>query len=180
MKTIYYIRHGESETNARGIWGGHIDSALTNLGRQQAKKAALQAQDNELSFDLMIVSPLKRARETADIIEGSVPVSRRQTNDLLIERDFGDIQHTSVDEFYKDHTYKDIDSVPNAETIEQLQQRAQKFLDGIKQLPEEKILVVGHSAFGRALRRCINNQPWTAEYDIEVVALPNAKIIKLS
>jgi broad specificity phosphatase PhoE len=179
VKQLYYIRHGESQDNVRGIWGGRHDCPLTELGRQQAGLAAAKAKHDGLDFDLMIVSPLARAQQTADIVGSIVPIGRRETHDLLVERHFGDLELTEVDSFAKDHTYQDIDLVPNAETIERLQARAQKALGYIKSRPENRILVVSHSAFGRALKRCTLGLPWTAEYDQEVVALPHATIIQL-
>lgn len=179
MKKLYFIRHGEAFNNTLHVWGGRSDHSLTELGREQAEVAAKQAKHDGMSFDLMLVSPLARAQETADIIESVLPIPRREINDLLIERDFGDLENTPTDKYFEAHTYKDIDSVPGAEKVEHLQARAKQLLDNIKALPEDNILLVSHSAFGRAFIRCVQNKPWSDEYNQPVLSLPHAEIIEL-
>lgn len=72
--TIYIVRHGQSEANAKNDiihqidlnrWG-ELESPLTALGTEQAQRTA----DNlrEVQFDAFFSSDLQRAKETADII----------------------------------------------------------------------------------------------------------------
>jgi broad specificity phosphatase PhoE len=37
---IYLVRHGESESDVRGLFGGDYDDALTEKGRRQAQEYA--------------------------------------------------------------------------------------------------------------------------------------------
>lgn len=63
--TIWLIRHGQTTINA-GEWSNQPTRAcLTDLGKKQAKQAASRIKE---SPDNLIVSPLKRARETANFI----------------------------------------------------------------------------------------------------------------
>ena len=67
MKTrLYVVRHGESEDNAAGRFGGRRDAALTGRGREEA--AALAEWFRRVAVDVVGSSPLRRARETAERI----------------------------------------------------------------------------------------------------------------
>lgn len=66
-KNFYIFRHGESTYNvARRVQGHSDDSILTEKGRQQAFETAKILQDKKI--EIIISSPLKRAKETGDII----------------------------------------------------------------------------------------------------------------
>ena len=66
-KSVYFVRHGECEANAKGIIAGsEDDSPLTELGKQQAKDVAQRLKDLKLS--LVVATPLFRTQDTAKII----------------------------------------------------------------------------------------------------------------
>lgn len=66
--SIYLLRHAESIGNANRYWQGQSDFALTEKGQQQARALAQRWQAEQRQFDLVIASPLKRARATAEIL----------------------------------------------------------------------------------------------------------------
>lgn len=68
MKTLVFLRHGETEWNAQGRYQGQTDILLNDEGRSQAQDAARRWGHTE--FDAAIVSPLARAHETGRIILG--------------------------------------------------------------------------------------------------------------
>ncbi len=63
---IYLVRHGQSEGNVKNLWYGSSDLPLTDLGRQQARQAGEKLRDAD--FTVCYVSPLMRARDTADLV----------------------------------------------------------------------------------------------------------------
>lgn len=63
MKTIYLIRHGESEHNAKGLMAGWTDGALTEKGHQQARETAEKLV--AYPIERIYASDLRRAQETA-------------------------------------------------------------------------------------------------------------------
>lgn len=64
---IYFVRHGETEYNRRRIVQGRgIDSVLNETGQRQAE--ALARRLATVPFEAIYASPLRRARQTADIL----------------------------------------------------------------------------------------------------------------
>ena len=60
---VYFIRHGESETNVKGIYAGQLDAPLTEKGFAQAE--ALRDKLAKIRFDRVYSSDLSRAMSTA-------------------------------------------------------------------------------------------------------------------
>jgi len=63
MTTLILARHGETDWNRDGIWQGHGDPPLNELGRTQA--AALAERMRSVGIDALYSSDLRRAYETA-------------------------------------------------------------------------------------------------------------------
>ena len=63
---LYLIRHGETDLNKKRILQGQTNSELNDYGRELARLTAEGLM--EVPFDLAFTSPLKRAKETAQII----------------------------------------------------------------------------------------------------------------
>jgi broad specificity phosphatase PhoE len=94
---IYYIRHGETTWNAAGRLQGAQDTALNDLGREQAVQAGhiltdLLARDGRNRSELPYVSsPLLRARTTMELMRGALelPPAQYATDDRLREIGYG-------------------------------------------------------------------------------------------
>lgn len=67
MLDLIIVRHGQSVADIEERHEGRADFPLTVLGRNQADKLAYWLKEN-LIFDYIISSPLKRASETSEII----------------------------------------------------------------------------------------------------------------
>lgn len=88
---LYIIRHGETALNVKGCLQGWVDEPLNENGRDLARETGKGLRD--VHFDLIITSPLKRARETAELVTeasrkqfGEVPILE---DDRLKELDWG-------------------------------------------------------------------------------------------
>lgn len=73
MKTIYFVRHGESVANVGERFADDETASLTERGRGQAKAVAKRCA--KLRIDAMIASPIQRTRETAIIISERIDKS---------------------------------------------------------------------------------------------------------
>jgi broad specificity phosphatase PhoE len=86
---IYLIRHGETDWNRQNRLQGTEDIELNETGIAQSEKCAKAVAP--VLADVILSSPLKRAKATAEIIArhmSGVPVIVEQD---LIERDFGSL-----------------------------------------------------------------------------------------
>ncbi|HYE78050.1 MAG TPA: histidine phosphatase family protein [bacterium] len=73
---ILLIRHGESEGNAGRLIQGLIDYPLTPLGRRQATAVGRYLSMVDMVPRQIFASPLKRARQTAELIHDHLTVRR--------------------------------------------------------------------------------------------------------
>lgn len=146
MTHLYFIRHGLSQLNTEGKLAGVIDTPLTDEGRAQATAAGKAAW--HLGIEYIISSPLSRTLDTAKLIAKEIGYDENkiEVNPLFVERNFGVLEGQP----YKADI--DYDGIVDAEKTSDLLNRSERAIRYLESLPYEKILVVSHGSFGRALR----------------------------
>lgn len=83
---LVLVRHGQTDYNREGRLQGQVDIPLNEAGlRQAASLAPVVAADPP---DVLIASPLQRARETARVISRDTDLEVR-TDEAFLERGFG-------------------------------------------------------------------------------------------
>ncbi|MFV5961095.1 histidine phosphatase family protein [Bacillus sp. AK25] len=146
MTAICLVRHGETDWNAAKRIQGRTDIPLNDTGKWQAKQTGLYLKDAH--WDVVISSPLSRAKETAHLILQHVHAPLVIMDDF-IERDFGDAEGMSFEERQKLFPNK---QYPNMEPLSALQDR---MLEGIEKVratyPDQRVLIVAHGAAIHAL-----------------------------
>ncbi|SFK33455.1 MULTISPECIES: histidine phosphatase family protein [Amycolatopsis] len=75
LRRLVLWRHGETDYNAAGRMQGHLDSALTEVGWNQARFAVPALARFEP--DLVIASDLRRATDTATVLTEAIGVPLR-------------------------------------------------------------------------------------------------------
>jgi len=85
---ITLLRHGESVGNAEGKHQGQADFPLTEKGEAQVRALVDRWLKEKIHFDLIISSPLSRARGTAQIIAETLHIPL-DFSPLWMERDNG-------------------------------------------------------------------------------------------
>jgi 2,3-bisphosphoglycerate-dependent phosphoglycerate mutase len=91
---LILLRHGQSEWNAKNLFTGWVDVALSCQGEAEAKRAGELLKEKNLLPDVLHTSLLTRAIHTAEIALGAcerkwIPVSRSWR---LNERHYGALQ----------------------------------------------------------------------------------------
>ncbi|HSX29752.1 MAG TPA: histidine phosphatase family protein [Candidatus Saccharimonadales bacterium] len=166
MQKLYFMRNGVTAADASQQFNTD-DEPLSDNGRLQVRAAAEAAKAEGITIDLIITSPLARARETATIAAEvlGVDTAHIELSNFVRERELGELKGRPYDFFYADgREYKNIDYIQGAETVAVLQDRARDTLQAIQERFENNILVVSHGGFGRAFVRSIKHIPYTDEY----------------
>ena len=156
MKTIYFVRHAESEGNA----GTHYQEGVTPLsvlGKAQAQ--ALADRTKKLPVEVIVSSTMVRAMETTKAIAMSLDVpieysdifierrrpseqiNQLKTSNEVIEAEDAIIQNSGI----SGYRYSD------EENFDDLKVRAKLALDYLEAHPTQNILVVTHGVFLRVL-----------------------------
>eukprot|EP00094_Tigriopus_californicus_P010030 TCALIF_09673-PA protein Name:"Similar to gpmA 2,3-bisphosphoglycerate-dependent phosphoglycerate mutase (Chloroherpeton thalassium (strain ATCC 35110 / GB-78))" AED:0.18 eAED:0.19 QI:0/0/0.5/1/0/0.5/2/119/192 len=143
--SLTVLRHGESEWNHDNRFCGWVDVGLTNNGLAQAQKAVEALVEEDIGFDIIYTSVLKRAKETAEIIHN---------NSAL--------------------TVVPKDQFPDHECLKDLQERAIPYFEDII-VPQiksgQRVLIVVHGTTSRALVKHLED---VSDEDIEEINVPNA------
>ena len=158
---VYLIRHGESEANAGGYHSGWAAASPTEKGRQQARETAALIEG--MAFDRIIVSDLKRAQQTAQIVfpnrdyELSSDIRELDTSHLY-GRLVSDLK-VELGEVYL-NARRTFDYGPlGCESQEAFLARTRRFFDGMKSLNCERAAIVAHAGVIRALGAFAMNLP---------------------
>lgn len=165
---IIFVRHGESEKNVLNVKSQSPDKhPLTANGQAHAVSAAEKIAE---PVDVIISSPVLRAKETADIIGKKLGVSVT-INDLVTEYDWGRlndvpseelVQHPSYQLFYnKASSAEEKFSARLGETGESMGDivaRAKRFVELLaKEYQGKTIVVVSHGGINSAIHQALED-----------------------
>jgi broad specificity phosphatase PhoE len=122
---IVLVRHGPTEWSVSGRHTGATDIPLTDAGRETA--ALLRERLARYEFTTVLVSPLRRARDTAELAGLG---DRAQVEPDLREYDYGDYEGLTTHEIREQRPgwYLWRDGVPDGETPEEVGERADRVI----------------------------------------------------
>jgi broad specificity phosphatase PhoE len=159
LDNFFYLRHGQSEANLRGLMcGRQCDSRLTVLGREQARLAAEILKQTSVVRSIC-ASPQHRAQETAQIVNAflSVPII---TIDELAEWDIGSWDHQPFSRL-RDEFLTTADP-PGGETRPAFALRVKTALDRCT-VVEQPAPIVSHGSVWMATQRILGLEPIRSE-----------------
>ena len=146
---IYVVRHGETDYNLEGRFQGRKDIDLNENGINQVK--LIKEEISQIDFDIVFVSPLKRAIHTLEILE-----QRRYIIDKrIIERSFGLLEGKKSIRDYEQNVEK-----YKIEPLNQVKNRVFNFLDEIlkKYSKMNNILIITHEAVAQNINLYFNKE----------------------
>lgn len=156
---LYFVRHGETDSNVRGLLHGITDVPLNPTGVKQADLIARRL-SNGLDLDRIVSSPLRRALTTARAIQRYSGLPLR-IHEGLKEMNFGaaeGIPFTDVGVIYPDQSalFLDPDApharYPGGESRQEFFYRVNRVVDDIaNQHIGEHVVVVAHGGFISAM-----------------------------
>jgi broad specificity phosphatase PhoE len=156
---LTFLRHGQSVANHDGIIQGHLDYPLSDLGRQQADARADAWAIEGRTYDLIISSPLQRARQTAAILAERL-ARPMELDPAWKERQLGNAQGTSVEAFLdaarsRPATPPFSPAYGDGEGTWELYSRAAAAVQGLVRRPPGRYLVVSHGGILNAALRAV-------------------------
>lgn len=148
QRLLYLVRHGETQSNARGVLQGALDSPLTRRGRQQALDAAAALRARNVLPALMLASPQGRAQTTLEIIREALPALKgvpARIEPCLAEMNYGTCQGVPLASLPFDPWMpKDGAARFGGETGREVQRRALEGLLGVMDKASGNVLAVSH------------------------------------
>ncbi len=172
-KTIYIIRHGQTDFNVKQVVQGRgVNSDLNETGRRQAQ--AFFDKYHPVDFDVVYTSKLKRTHQTvAHFISKNIPHEIRENID---EIDWGIFEGVEHDKSLQKEYYDIIESwakgnltikIEGGESAQDLADRLIPFVEEIKQSEHQSVLVCTHGRTLRVLMCLLLEKPVSAmdEFD---------------
>ena len=152
MSKIYFVRHGESQWNVADRICGQTDVPLTPKGHEQAEETGREIIKQGIKAEMILCSPLLRAKNTAEHISKITGIPL-QVEPRLVEQNFGVWEGTSPRRSPEFHKAKQefLCRNGNGESMFQLAQRIYNLLDELREEKKNYILVA-HNGIARVIR----------------------------
>ena len=153
---IYLLRHGQTEENRKGSYYGDLDIRLNEIGIAQGNKA--KDFFKNIKLDKVYVSDKIRTLEMAKLALGLKKMEIIQDS-RINETNFGDFEGKTYEEIkilYPKECLCWMDNwkefvPPKGESYIELCMRVKRFMDDIKKLDVDNILISSHSGVIRAI-----------------------------
>ncbi len=151
---LWLVRHGETEWSRDGRHTSVTDLDLTTTGVEVAR--ALRARLAGTTFDLVLSSPRRRARRTAELA-GCTDV---EVDADLVEWDYGDYEGVTTAEIREEVPSWTVwtHPTPGGETAAQVSERLDRVITRVRKAGG-RVLVFGHGHCLRALAARWIEQP---------------------
>lgn len=151
MKSLYFIRHGQSLANTGAKSMPDAEIPLTELGRQQAHDLLINWQQLDIEPSSIYASPLLRARQTAEIFNQNYGLDIHTLPEL---KEFGCLSFANIENMlgnertvlakqYWQTAHIDFKDGNDADSFAEFQQRVATFLNRLDDF-EHNSLFFGH------------------------------------
>ena len=148
MKSIYTVQHTQSEHHTNGMVGSWTDWSLTELGKQQADRIAINLkQELDGKGIVLYTSDQKRARQTADSIASQfrvAPIMKKELRERNLGRCCGKSVQWLRENLECDERTIDDRLFSDAESRRDEWNRLKPFFDQVMAEEAENIIIVSH------------------------------------
>lgn len=170
---LFLARHGETPYNVQRRFQGQNDVGLTERGVQQAHDLARAAAQRPLVA--LHCSPLRRARQTAEIVGAAVGL-RPEDDDRFKETDtgdwtdrlFADIEREDPDAYAAYHATDPDFRFPGGESLREQSARVHAGLDAVRHAGRLPALIVCHRGVIRVVRSAADGRGLATFMDWDV------------
>lgn len=154
---IYLIRHGESESDVKNLFGGDYDDHLTKKGKKQAEALAKKLIAKKI--EIIFASPRLRAAESATILKNVLGIPIKSIEDLRERNNYGFLTGINKEEAAKKYP-KEVErlkdyrnTIKDAETYARFKERVIKTWRKITAMDYNTIAIVTHGGPIRCILR---------------------------
>ena len=150
---LIFVRHGQTEWSRSGRYQGRSDPPLISEGRAQALHLGFRL--HGLGVESILTSPLRRARETAEIVAEVLGLDAPIIDPRLTELAYGawegltqaEIRSRWPDQLRQWKRMPDATSVPDGESLADVRQRMHLFLGDPMWTSRDggSVLIVSHA-----------------------------------
>ena len=152
---LWLARHGETEWSAEGRHTSRTDLELTAAGEEQADRLAGRLRD--VGFDLVLTSPLRRARVTAE----RTGFADAEVEPAATEWAYGEYEGLTTPVIRESAPGWTIwhGDVPGGETADEVGARADRVVARVREEAPERALLFSHGHFLRVVAARWLGQP---------------------
>jgi broad specificity phosphatase PhoE len=169
MTKVGLFRHGQTDWNIDLRLQGTADIPMNQHGIEQVARAAEVLAQSE--WDVILASPLGRAKQSAEIIQSALGHDHIRIESLLVERSFG--VGEGMDYKSWQEKFAHLDQIPGAESTSEVKARARLLLEFLeREYKGAKVLTVSHGA----LIRFVLNEVTLGEVPPKGERLQNASL----
>jgi broad specificity phosphatase PhoE len=151
------VRHAEVQEQYKNKYNGHNDISLSKNGKEQAKKLCKEL--NNLKFDAIFCSDLRRAKETASELKHKIIYTNK-----LREKSWGKHEGLSFEEIINQNEIKYENFIQWINALDgddyQVYTLAIKefFFEYLPSLQKQDILIITHAGVIRILQTILHNK----------------------
>ena len=146
MTQLGLFRHGQTDWNIDLRLQGTADVPMNETGVAQVQRAAAHLVEH--SWDVILCSPLGRAKHSAEIIQQTLGLNEVIVEDLLLERAFGIGEGLDYKSWQEKFAH--LDEIPGAESASSVALRSRRLLEFVESNYQgARVLAVSHGALIR-------------------------------
>lgn len=169
---ILIVRHGETDWNKEMKIQGRTNNELNSIGISQADKIELPG---DFNANVLLSSPLKRARQTMDLI-----INKNNINLNVIESEYFLERYFGYFEGKDYHIYKnckDYNLIDDYEHDSELEKRVKDSIDFFQKFEENSnILLTTHSHYIKAFLKINFPSDYNYEYHLDNCAIVDVEL----
>lgn len=180
---IYWVRHGEIQSNIEKIYAGWGDEPLTEEGSRQAHRLGESLKGSTSLIGKIYSSPIRRAMQTAAILSehtGAALLTDARLTEMRMGAWEGLSEEAISHQFPEDwqlwqNSPADL-QIPGRETLDQIADRISTFIEFVRGEGDSLVLAVTHYAVIRIAQLLYRRQSLNLYKSITV---PNCQLIGL-
>jgi broad specificity phosphatase PhoE len=173
---ILFVRHGEAQDDILNAYGGWADHKLTPKGKTQIEATAKKIEALDTEFEVILTSPLNRAKSSAEILSKKLDIPT-ETLEYLKERNKYGVLSGMIKEKAKVKYPNQVEKYENdkwvdaSEKLVDFEKRVLKSFEMLFNRKEKNIIAVTHGGYLKAMARLLLKSKITKKEDAGMILI---------